>query len=40
MIRIALILALVYLPVPVTAFVALIFAGDRREIAAEVIKKE
>lgn len=39
-IRIALILALVFLPVPVTAFVALIFAGDRREIPAEVLKKE
>jgi hypothetical protein len=39
-IRVALICALVFLPLPVTALVALVFAGDRREIPAEVLKKE
>lgn len=39
-IRIALILALVFLPLPVAALVALVFAGNRREIPAEVLKKE
>lgn len=39
-IRVTLILALVFLPLPVTALMALVLAGDRREIAAEVLKKE
>lgn len=39
-IRVTLIVALVFLPLPVTALVALVFAGDRREIPAEVLKKE
>ena len=39
-IRVTLIVALVFLPLPVTALVALVFAGDRREVPAEVLKKE
>ncbi len=39
-IRVALILALVFMPLPVTALLAVVLAGDRREIAAEVVKKE
>ena len=39
-IRVALILALVFLPLPVTALLAVVLAGDRREIPAEVIRKE
>jgi hypothetical protein len=39
-IRVALILALVFLPLPVTALVALVVAGARKEIPAEVLKKE
>ena len=39
-IRVALILALVFLPLPVTTLLAVVLLGDRREIAAEVIRKE
>ena len=39
-IRVALILALVFLPLPVTTLLAVVLAGNRREIPAEVIRKE
>lgn len=39
-IRVALILALVFLPLPVTTLLAVVLLGDRREIPAEVIRKE
>ena len=38
--RVALILALVFLPLPVTTILAVVLLGDRREVAAEVIRKE
>jgi hypothetical protein len=39
-IRIVLILALVFLPLPVTAIVAVLLKGERRDVPAEVLKKE
>ena len=39
-IRVALILALVFLPLPVTALLAVVLTGRPREIPAEVIRKE
>jgi hypothetical protein len=39
-IRVALILALVFLPLPVTALLAVVLTGRPREIPAEVMRKE
>jgi hypothetical protein len=39
-IRLTLILSLVFMPLPVTALLAVVLAGDRREFAAEVIRQE
>ncbi len=39
-IRIVLILALVFLPLPVTALVVVLFKGERRDVPAEVLRKE
>jgi hypothetical protein len=39
-IRLALMLSLVFMPLPITALLAVVLATDRREVAAEVVKKE
>ncbi len=39
-IRVALIVSLVFMPLPVTALLAVVLAADRREVAAEMVKKE
>lgn len=39
-IRVALIVSLAFMPLPVTALLAMVLTEDRREIAALVVRKE